>query len=104
MLENSGFRVEQSKLGGMAMGPLCRSRVGVAGDSLAEYEEFSLQNVELVLAHLAAHMLKSGSLEAPKGKKINGEAEMKTILKEIGDGIRKEGAFAYVGYFVAIKE
>ncbi|KAJ7133370.1 S-adenosyl-L-methionine-dependent methyltransferase [Mycena epipterygia] len=104
MLENSGFRVEESKLGGMAMGPLCRSRVGVDGASLAEYEEFSLQNVELVLAHLAAHMLKSGTLEAPKGKKINGEAEMKAILKEIGDGIRKEGAFAYVSYFVAIKE
>ncbi|KAJ7110615.1 S-adenosyl-L-methionine-dependent methyltransferase [Mycena epipterygia] len=104
MLEKSGFRVEQSKLGSMAMGPLCRSRLGVDGASLAEYEEFSLQNVEFVLAHLAAHMLKSGTLEAPKGKKISEEAEMNTVLKEIGDGMRMECAFVHVSYFVARKK
>jgi len=101
MLEESGFVIEDSKLGAMPLGALCRSCVGVAGGSLAKYEEFSVRNVELVLGHLAAHMLKGGTLEAPKGSVINAEAEMTAILREIGNGMRTEGAVALVSYFVA---
>ncbi|KAJ7110611.1 hypothetical protein C8R44DRAFT_800333 [Mycena epipterygia] len=41
-------------------------------------------------------MLKIGTLEAPKGKKINEEAEMKTLLQEIGNGMRTESALVHV--------
>ncbi|KAJ7112780.1 hypothetical protein C8R43DRAFT_1138840 [Mycena crocata] len=104
MLESGGFRVEESKTTAMAMGPLCRSRLGVAGGSLAQYEMFSVENVEHILAHTAAHLFKTGTLEAPKGTRIKSEAEMTAVLKEIGDGIRTEGALALVRYFVARKE
>ncbi|KAJ7083058.1 hypothetical protein B0H15DRAFT_923953 [Mycena belliarum] len=104
MLEASGFHVEQSKLGTMAIGPPCHSRVGVNGESLAGYEDFSLENVELVLAHLSAHMLKNGTLEAPKGNLIADELKMKALLKEVGNGMRTEGAVVLVKYFVARKE
>ncbi|KAJ7181527.1 hypothetical protein C8R43DRAFT_969459 [Mycena crocata] len=103
MLENAGFNIEQSGIHAMPIGPPCRSRLGADGGSLAEYEKFSLQNVELVLAHLSAHMLKSGTLEIPKGNKIFGEVEMQTVLKQIEEGMRTEGVITQVGYFVARK-
>jgi len=100
MLERAGFRVEEFNLDALPLGPPCRSRLGRAGGSLAEYEEFSWKNVELVLTHLAAHLSKAGTLEAPPGRAIIGEAEMNAALREIGDGMRKDGAFSRVGYFV----
>jgi len=104
MLDHAGFSVEKSERGVAAFGKLCRTEKGLDGGSLAAYEEFSLENMEFILAHLAKGMLQKGTLEVPKGNVVASEEDMKVILQEIQTGLRYDGAIALGAYFVARKK
>ncbi|KAF8217586.1 hypothetical protein K438DRAFT_1557844, partial [Mycena galopus ATCC 62051] len=104
MLEHAGFTVEKSERAAVTFGKLCRSETGLDGGSLVTYEEFSLRNLEFILAHVARGMLQKGTLEVPRGKIVTREEDMKETLQEIQAGLREDGAIVLGAYFVARKK
>ncbi|KAJ7276814.1 hypothetical protein C8J57DRAFT_1310492 [Mycena rebaudengoi] len=104
MLERAGLKVEHSERGIATFGKACLSQKALDGSSLAEYEDFSLENMKFILAHLAGGMFRKGTLEVPQGNAITEEEKMEAILREINSGLKDEGAIAVGAYFVARKK
>ncbi|KAJ7732698.1 hypothetical protein B0H16DRAFT_1580772 [Mycena metata] len=103
MLEQAGFVVEDSQRGLAAVGKVCRSRKGLDGGSLAAYEDFSVENMDLLLPHLAAGMFEKQTLEVPPGNIVTEKMVMDEILNEVQTGMRADGAILVGAYFVARK-
>ncbi|KAJ7171160.1 hypothetical protein C8R46DRAFT_993340 [Mycena filopes] len=103
MLERAGFKVEDSHRGVATVGKMCRSLKGLDGGSLAAYEEFSVENMDFLLPHLAAGMFENKNLEVPPGNIVIDKAVMEGILKDIQTGMRADGAVILGAYFVATK-
>ncbi|KAE9388896.1 hypothetical protein BT96DRAFT_980893 [Gymnopus androsaceus JB14] len=104
MLQAASFSVLEFDRITVPVGKLCHEYRGFRGDSLAEFENISLENTDIMLDGLSRGMLKKNILEAPLGNLISTEEEMKQVLGEIYVGTRDEGSLGIMGVFVARAE
>ncbi|KAJ7358034.1 hypothetical protein DFH08DRAFT_847746 [Mycena albidolilacea] len=103
MLEHAGLRVVNSDVRTAGIGKVVRTLNGADGGSLASYEESSIDNMEFMISQFVAIMRKVGTLEVPPGTRIVDEEEIKSILAEVKEGLRTEGAIGVGACFVAKK-
>ncbi|KAJ6576443.1 hypothetical protein DFH09DRAFT_1149376 [Mycena vulgaris] len=103
MLKEVGFEIEATEVGPGSLGKQCRVYKGLAGNSMAEFEEFSIENLEFVIRGFVDIMLKNGTLEVPRGHRVTDEEEINAVIGEVIEGLRVEGAIAVGACFIAKK-
>ncbi|KAI0753484.1 hypothetical protein C8Q80DRAFT_1267876 [Daedaleopsis nitida] len=104
MLSNAGFTVVEKGRGYAAAGKICRSR-SFNGTSLnlAEFEEFSVENLVFIFEHLAKDLFAQAELYECKDVKVTTMEGVECMLQEVRSGLLTEGAVSIGGYFIAKK-
>ncbi|KZT21920.1 hypothetical protein NEOLEDRAFT_1098552 [Neolentinus lepideus HHB14362 ss-1] len=101
MLAAAGFSIIDTHRAAAPSGKLCRT---IAGGDLAEFEEFSVENLEFIFEHFAAVLMAKGKLQTPDGKKVTTQEALDAMVAEVKEGIRSEGALSLGRYIVARKD
>ncbi|KAJ7200300.1 S-adenosyl-L-methionine-dependent methyltransferase [Mycena pura] len=103
MLERAGLRVVSSDVRMGGIGKVVGSLTGADGSSLAPYVDSSIENMEFILSQFVPIMRKMGTLEVPPGTRVVAEEDIESILAEVKEGLRTEGATCVGAFFVAKK-
>ncbi|CAK5267256.1 unnamed protein product [Mycena citricolor] len=86
MLARAGFALANSHYAPLAVGSVCRSRVGATGLPLAEYDALTTANLLFILRHTARSMLERGIFpeDIDPGR-------LEDVLDEVRAGLDSEG-------------
>ncbi|KAH9889258.1 hypothetical protein C8Q73DRAFT_152200 [Cubamyces lactineus] len=101
LLRTAGFEIEYTTRHVAPSGPLCRAIL--PAHVAAEFEEFTVTNMEFILKHLAASLLAVGKLCNPDGTAVETQEAMERMVADVAEGFREEGGVSIGRCVVARK-
>ncbi|KAI0317273.1 S-adenosyl-L-methionine-dependent methyltransferase [Amylostereum chailletii] len=102
LLAAASFHVVASERALSPTGALCATQRGLRDAALAEFAEFSAENMNTVFDVLSKVLLSKGALEAPRGVVVGGEEERVRLLGKIREVV-DEGTLVVMSEWVAQK-